>query len=132
MSLFATLKAKVEENVNLKDIKHIIKRQKEGKSLTNFCRWAEELYIIKMIHDKKSDEDILKVTEDKVNHFDLKWTDKRLSKFRDKLKKQAAKEPKVKTEKPVTEKKEVKTEPKKEVKAEPKKEVPKEKPAAKK
>ena len=80
MSLIKTIKEKIKENASLKDIKHIVKRQKEGKALANFNRWAEELVIKKMLSDGKSTADVLTAATE-ANGFELKWNEKRLVKL---------------------------------------------------
>jgi len=91
MSLIKTIREKLDQGASLKDVKHIIKRQKEGKALANFNRYVEEIVIEKMHLAGKSIADIAAFTAIKDNHFELNWNEKRLAKIAAKLDKDAKK-----------------------------------------
>ena len=104
MSLIKTVKEKIAEGASLKDIKHIIKRQRDGKVCKGWFRWVEELILKKMFNDGKTVAEVLAYATE-TNSFELNWTEKRATRLqhwaaKDKVKdeKRAAKV-KAKTEK---------------------------------
>jgi hypothetical protein len=80
-SLMKIIRKKFAESTSLKDVKHIIKRQKEGIPQRNFFRYAEEALIQKLLSDGKTVQELIALTSDATNSFDKPWTEKRLTKM---------------------------------------------------
>jgi hypothetical protein len=81
MTLSKTIKAKFAEGASLKDVKHIIKRHKDGVKGKKHCMDAERILLQKLLVDGKTVADLVPFTADTANGFERGWTEKRLTKL---------------------------------------------------
>jgi len=81
MTLSKTIKAKFAEGASLKDVKHIIKRHKDGVKGKKHCMDAERVLLQKLLVDGKTVADLVPFTADTANGFERGWTEKRLTKL---------------------------------------------------
>ena len=102
------IKGKLAEGASLKDVKHIIKRQKEGVALRNNLWYAEFMLLTNLLNSGKTIPELIAFSADTNNCFEKPWTEKQLTKLaatatkgKEEADKKAAKKTAAKVEEPV-------------------------------